>query len=157
MKFPEGWPHLDWLLKAFNDKGVEYLVIGSVARSHYRDVDRVDDLDLLVNPTLENSERAVCAIHEVYERILSGGIKKIDPKFFAKPLAMLRKSPHLYADILTPVESFSFFVAFSRSIETQVCGDIRAKIASECDLDVLDELREQSERDEKQSDPGGHS
>ena len=30
MKFPDGQSHLDWLLKALNDTGVEYVVMAEV-------------------------------------------------------------------------------------------------------------------------------
>ena len=149
MRLPRRRQNLDLLLRTFNESGVDYLIIGSVAKSHYRYVHGVDDLDLLVSPTLENSERVVRAIHEVNCRIF-GCTKAIDPYYFSKPRRKSEKHPDLWADILTPVESFSFCDAFSRSIEIQVFDDVRARIVSERDLDRLDEFREQRERDDSQ-------
>ena len=52
MKFPEPWTeHCAELLRAFTKEGVEYLLIGSMAESHYRSLASVGDMDVLLNPT----------------------------------------------------------------------------------------------------------
>ena len=53
MKLPErGTENCVHLLRAFNKEGVEYLLFGSMARSHYRSLASVGDMDVLINPTL---------------------------------------------------------------------------------------------------------
>ena len=55
MKLPErAAEHCVDLLRAFNKEDVEYLIGGSMARSHYYSVPRVRDMDVVINPTLEN-------------------------------------------------------------------------------------------------------
>ena len=56
MKFPEPWTeNCSDLLRVFNKEGVEYLLIGSMAESHYRSLANVGDMDVLINPTPENA------------------------------------------------------------------------------------------------------
>ena len=58
MKLPErGAEDCVDLLRAFNKEGVEYLIGGSMARSHYCSVPRVGDMDLVINSTLENATK----------------------------------------------------------------------------------------------------
>jgi hypothetical protein len=50
------------LLLAFNDTNVEYLVIGAHALAAYGHVRATKDLDLWVNPNLENADKVIAAI-----------------------------------------------------------------------------------------------
>ena len=151
MQFPRYWSHCELLLKAVNRHGVEYLIIGSMAKSYYHPVQGVGDMDVLINPTAENLRKVRTALAEV-------GITLKSPiEASAQPFRQIPCSHYheTYADILTPNPRFGFCDAFSRSIEIQVYGDIRARIASEHDLNALDALREQENRDDRQSDPEG--
>ncbi len=70
MKLPErGTENCVHLLRAFNKEGVEYLLFGSMARSHYRSLASVGDMDVLINPTLENATKVKSALDEVVCRI----------------------------------------------------------------------------------------
>ena len=59
MKLPESWTEdCAELMRAFNKEGVEYLLFGSMAKSHYRHSPAsVGDVDVLLNPTLENAKK----------------------------------------------------------------------------------------------------
>ena len=58
MKLPESWTeNCADLLRAFNKEGVEYLLFGSMAESHYRSLASVGDMDVLINPTPENATK----------------------------------------------------------------------------------------------------
>ena len=151
MQFPRFMGLCESLLRAFNRNDVEFMIIGSMARSHYRPVDSVSDMDLLINPTEGNVSKMKTALAAVGIRVTSPIEECVLP---GRRVPCIYGYEH-YADVLTPKPRFSYCKASPRSIEVQVCDDIRARIASERDLDVLDALREQSERDEKQSDPGG--
>ena len=72
MQLPERWWGCESLLRDFNNSGVEYLICGSMAESHFRPVFRVDDMDLLINPTNENAERLKPALEAAAYR--SGGL-----------------------------------------------------------------------------------
>ena len=60
MQFPELWTdNCADLLRAFNNQGVQYLLIGSMAKSHYCRQLRVNDIDLMINPTPENAGKVL--------------------------------------------------------------------------------------------------
>ena len=69
MKFPEPWNGCDLLLKDLNKEGVEYLMVGSMAESHYRSLARVGDMDVLINSTPENATKVKPALDSVVWRI----------------------------------------------------------------------------------------
>ena len=71
MKLPESWTEdCGELLRAFNKEGVEYLLFGSMAKSHYRHSPAsVGDVDVLLNPTLENAKKVKPALDFVVRRI----------------------------------------------------------------------------------------
>ena len=64
MKFPEPWTeHCAELLRAFNKEGVEYLLIGSMAESHYRSLASVGDMDVLLNRFLSEIGAVLVGFH----------------------------------------------------------------------------------------------
>ena len=66
MQFPELWTdNCADLLRAFNNQGVQYLLIGSMAKSHYCRQPRVNDIDLMINPTPENAGKVLSALRAV--------------------------------------------------------------------------------------------
>ena len=145
MQLPKLWDsRFTSLLTAFTNNGVEYLLTGSMAKSYYsRQSERPSDMDLLINPTLENAGRVEAAFRD-YGRQL-----RFDPKKLTCPKQYIRicdYGDHL-ADVLTPAASFSFSEARDRSIEIEIVDGITAQVAAECDLEMLDSLREQSERE----------
>ena len=144
MKFPEAWTeHCAELLRAFNKEGVEYLLIGSMAESHYRSLASVGDMDVLINPTPENATKVKPALDAVMCRIHDGALANCTAEDLAKPgqqLCLGRDYKHyINVDLFTAKREFDFREAFSRSIAEVVDG-IPARIASESDLKILDEL-----------------
>lgn len=114
------------LLKAFNAHGVEYLVVGGLAVSYYCPERAVDDLDLLINPTLENAEMVKSAL-------VSLGMANFDWVRLTKSDVQLQLKEFHYADIITPEEKFDFPIVFFNSIIATVNG-ISAHIPSVRDL-----------------------
>ena len=139
MQFPNSWDsRFTLLLKAFNDNEVDYLLIGSMAKSHYVRQPSVGDMDLLINPTTENARKVKSVVRDrEYHHLLQCNLEK---------LALLAKRIQIYdcghvGDILTPKSGFSFCKAFSCSIAIEVDG-IPVQIASKRDLETLDSMRE---------------
>ena len=152
MKLPESWTEdCAELLRAFNKEGVEYLLFGSMAKSHYRhSPSSVGDMDVLINPTLENATKVKPALDAIMCRIHDGALANCTAEDLAEPgkhLCLGRNyKDYLNVDLFTAKREFDFRVAFSRSIVVEVVRGIPARIASEGDLKILDLLRQQSER-----------
>ena len=140
MKLPErGAEHCADLLRAFNKEGVEYLIGGSMARSHYCSVPRVRDMDVVINPTLENATKGEACLR----MILCAGLEASWPKIstleaLAKPSTQVRLDKDcLNADLFTARPEVDFPKAFSRSIAVDVVDGLRARIVSEDDLEII--------------------
>ena len=151
MKLPESWTeNCADLLRAFNKEGVEYLLFGSIAESHYRSLASVGDMDVLINPTLENATKVKPALDAIMCRIHDGALANCTAEDLAEPgkhLCLGRNyKDYLNVDLFTAKREFDFREAFSRSIVVKVVHGIPARIASEGDLKILDSLRQQSER-----------
>ena len=77
--------------------GVRFLIVGGLAVKHFCPEREVDDLDVMIDPTLENTERVIkvldrfCPGHVLAAASLAGPGKQI-------PL----KTHLLYLDVLTP-------------------------------------------------------
>ena len=142
MQFPDSWDsRFILLLRAFNENDVEYLLIGSMAKSHYDQQPSVGDMDLLINPTPENARRVKSAFRDRnYHHLLQYDLEKL-----AFPGKQIRISDcgHV-GDVLTPKPGFDFCKAFSCSIDIEVDG-IPVRIASKRELETLDSMRERSE------------
>ena len=145
MQFPNLWDiRFTLLLRSFTDNGVKYLLVGSMAKSHYyRLCEPPGDMDLLINPTIENARRVESAFRQRnYYHLLQLTLEK---------LALPSKRIEIFdcgvrvGDVLTPKANFNFLEAFSRG-ETEVVEGTTVRIASMCDLRLLDTLREQSEQ-----------
>ena len=151
MKLPESWTEdCAELLRAFNKEGVEYLIFGSMAKSHYRSVARVSDMDVLLpageppewqfNP---NATKVKSVLDSVVFRIC-GSLPNLTVEDLAKPgrrldLGSFCRS-YLKVDLFTAKREFDFCEAFSRSIAVAVVDGIPAQVASEGDLKILDSL-----------------
>ena len=146
MKLPESWTeNCAELLRAFSKEGVEYLLFGSMAKSHYRhSPSSVGDMDVLINPTLENATKVKPALDAIMCRIHDGALANCTAEDLAKPgqhLCLGRNyKDYLNVDLFTAKREFDFREAFSRSIVVKVVHDIPARIASEGDLKILDSL-----------------
>ena len=151
MKLPESWTeNCADLLRAFNKEGVEYLLFGSMAESHYRSLASVGDMDVLINPTPENATKVKPALDAIMCRIHDGALANCTADDLAEPgkhLCLGRNyKDYLNVDLFTAKREFDFREAFPRSIVVEVVHGIPARIASEGDLKILDSLRQQSER-----------
>jgi hypothetical protein len=83
------------LLRALIDNGVDFVVVGGLAVSWYCSTRQADDMDLLVNPTSQNSAR----ISEVLARL---HLHCHDSASFSRPGLRVPLKQTYYAEILTP-------------------------------------------------------
>jgi len=83
------------LVLAFRQQGVQFIVVGGLAVAWYCPERQADDMDLLVDPTSENSTR-------IERALLSVGIGNMPPGAFAKNDLQVPIKHVLYAELLTP-------------------------------------------------------
>ncbi len=142
MQYPDTWDdRFTLLLTAFNDHCVDYLLIGSMAKSHYHQQVSVGDMDLLTNCTRENARRVEAAFRERnYDHVLQFDLAKLAEE--SKRIELFDGGNKI-GDILTPRPGFRYCDAVSRAIDIEV-DCIPVRIASERDLKTIDALSEQS-------------
>ena len=166
MKFPRRWTnHCADLLRAFNNEGVQYLLIGSMAKSfHCSELDAVDDMDLMVNSTQENVRKVLSVLRSVPHAVDPAELtldleRKLVEEGKYMRLFTNQHDPHGDVHILTPPkEDFSFLEAAERSTEELIRGlDIRVQVASLRDLEMLDSLRKRAQRPESEEAHGTRS
>jgi len=90
---------------------IEFIIVGGAAVAFYgcRSADEVDDLDLMVNPTLDNEKKLICLFKTI--GIDSTEVRLAGPKF----RQIIVKST-FYLDILTPpTEDINFIELLQRS------------------------------------------
>jgi hypothetical protein len=85
------------LVRALVSAKVSFVIIGGLAVSWYCPERQADDLDLLVEPSLENSKRISSALAEIH---LVGFLADS----FARPGLQVQLKNHHYAEILTPTK-----------------------------------------------------
>ena len=149
MKLPAGWSGCERVLTDFNDKGIEYLIFGSMARSYYRPLRHVGDMDLLINATKENAGRLKPALEAAMnwtcDQILDRTVEDLARPGQQITWSDAERTPHkafLNVDFFTAKPEFDFPRAFSRSIAVEVVDGIIARIACEADLEILDSFEE---------------
>lgn len=116
--------------ESFNRNNVEYLIVGGVAVAFHgcRRTNDIHDLDILINPTIENSEK-------VYKSLSECGVHCNDP---SPELAKHKKQMPIKwgpydIDILTPEKSIQFSDLLARSLHADVDG-IKVRIIGKEDL-----------------------
>ena len=135
VKLPErAAEHCVDLLRAFNKEDVEYLIGGSMARSHYYSVPRVRDMDVVINPTLENATKVKPVLDDFMYRLSGFMVKNFTLEDVAKPGKRVRLGN---VDLFTARPEVDFPKAFSRSIAVDVVDGLRARIVSEDDLEII--------------------
>ena len=145
MQYPVTWDsRFTLLLTAFNDHCVDYLLIGSMAKSHYNQQVSVGDMDLLVDCTLETVRRVEAAFRDRdYYHLLQCDLAKLAEE--SKRIELTdTDGGNKIGDILTPKPGFRYCDAVSRAIDIEV-DCIPVRIASERDLKTIDALSEQGE------------
>lgn len=134
-------------VQKLNEHRVEYLLIGGHAVNFYGYSRPTADLDLWVNPTVDNGNRLMKALEQ-----LSYKTAKLLERDFTKPLAFNLGEPPFQIDVLNRISGLEFSGAYSRRDVTMIEGiavniihlhDLRTnKLASgrHRDLDDLENL-----------------
>lgn len=122
------------LIRAFTSGHVEFIVIGGLAVAWYCSDRQADDMDLLVNPTLENSSRI--------SRALDGlKMQGFSDRSFTKPgLQVPLKQTH-YAELLTPRTEGPAYAEVAKDAVDAKLFNIPVRVASTA---VLIRLKEQA-------------
>ena len=152
MKFPRLWtPACARLLNALNEGGVEYLLVGSMAKAFHRPkLACVNDMDLMIESTLENARKVLTALRAVRgasdSEKLALNMQQLTTE--GKGVSVLKGQGDV--DILAPPPKeagFTFREAAERSTEELIPRFfIPVRVAAICDLETLDSLREESDK-----------
>lgn len=86
------------IVKVFSAFDVEFILVGGLAISWYCSSRKADDMDILVNPTKENSEKITNALGKL-------GLTNFPNDSFAKPGVHAPIKQIYYCDIITPARS----------------------------------------------------
>jgi hypothetical protein len=89
------WRSNEELVRALVDHGVDFVLVGGLAVAWYCDSRQADDMDLLVSPTLENSNR-------IYNALVSLKLSNFTVDTFAKTAVQVRIKERYHAELLTP-------------------------------------------------------
>jgi hypothetical protein len=83
------------LVHALTAKHVEFVLVGGLAVAWYCSERSADDMDLLLNPTPENSARVSSALSSVR-------LHGFSDESFTRPGVQIPLKQHFYAELLTP-------------------------------------------------------
>ena len=122
-------PDLKELLRAFNDHGVRYLIVGGYAFGAHAEPRATKDLDLFIATDERNSE-AVFGALAAYGAPLAG----FSPEDFRDDSAFQIGQPPARVDILQNISGVSFEEAWKNRIEGYIDGEILAPVISKGDL-----------------------
>ncbi|MGZ5575903.1 MAG: hypothetical protein ACXWEV_03420 [Methylobacter sp.] len=86
------------IVKVFFAFDVEFILVGGLAISWYCSSRKADDMDILVNPTKENSEKITNARGKL-------GLTNFPSDCFAKPSVQAPIKQIYYCDIITPARN----------------------------------------------------
>jgi predicted nucleotidyltransferase len=106
------------VLKALNENQVSFLIIGGTAVAFYgcREIHNVDDLDILIDPTIGNATKFVTAVTDVARNAGRPLSKVIDPLDMTKPKVQFPfKFTPFYCEFLTPANHVEFDHLMSRA------------------------------------------
>lgn len=106
-------PNAEFLAKLVA-RNARFVIVGSTAVRFYLPDREVDDLDLLIEPTLMNAEIIVGTINEF------GFPCACEPSALTKPKAQLSHKNYLYLDILTPDAETNFQHVLATSADAEV-------------------------------------
>ena len=123
------------LVEYFCEANVEFLIVGGAATAAYgcRDAVDVDDLDLLVSPTLENAQKIFSALFAAQIPLTA------EPESLAKlAVQMPIKNWPYWAELITPREGFRF----GEMLEASVAIKFRSRILHIVSLSDLRKMKE---------------
>ncbi|MFO1006403.1 MAG: hypothetical protein U0929_10625 [Planctomycetaceae bacterium] len=106
------------MLSAFNEAGVEYLVVGAYALAAHGLVRSTGDIDLWIRPTLENASRVMSAL-----RIFRAPLGDLTLEDLCSPdLVFQIGLPPRRIDILTSIANVEFDEAWAERQSSHAAG-----------------------------------
>ncbi|HMN45110.1 MAG TPA: hypothetical protein PKE27_11075 [Povalibacter sp.] len=124
------YPDFKELLSAFNAHDVRYLIVGGYAVSIHAQPRATKDLDILVDPSSENSEALFAALMK-----FGAPIAGLTPKDFTQPENFFRMgSPPAMVDILPKIKGVDFDKAWERRVIQEIESGLNVPFISRDDL-----------------------
>lgn len=117
------------LLRAFNDHGVKYLIVGGYAFGVHAEPRATKDLDIFIRSDEENSQAVFRALAQ-YGAPLDG----YTPSDFMDGTTFQIGQPPARIDILQHIDGISFDAAWENRIEGAIDGQVQAAVISRDDL-----------------------
>lgn len=117
------------LLRAFNDHGVRYLVVGGYAFGVHAEPRATKDLDILIRSDEENSAAVFRALTQ-YGAPLGG----LSPRDFMDGSTFQVGQPPARVDILQRIDGLTFDEAWENRIEGLIDGEVHVNVISKNDL-----------------------
>src|ERR1700745_4001423 len=117
------------LLRAFNDHGVKYLIVGGYAFGVHAEPRATKDLDIFIRSDAENG-KAVFRDLAQYRAPLDA----LRPADFSDGTAFQMGQPPARIDILQGIDGVSFDEAWKNRIEGLIDGEVRTAVISRDDL-----------------------
>jgi hypothetical protein len=113
------------LLRAFNDHGAEYLIVGAHALAFHGHVRATNYTDVWVRPAPENSRRVLAAL-----KGFGAPLHDLTPTDLATPGVVFQIGvPSLRIDILTAIDGVDFPEAWEARVGTRL-GDVETLVIS---------------------------
>jgi len=117
------------ILRALNDHGVEYLIVGGYAFGVHAEPRATKDLDIFIRSDGENSKAVFHALAQY-----GAPLQDLTPSDFMDGTTFQIGQPPARIDILQHIDGVSFEEAWERRIEGVIDGEIRAAVISRDDL-----------------------
>ena len=127
------------LIRTFVTRNVEFVVIGGLAVAWYCADRQADDMDLLVDNTLENSER-------ISQSLVSLNLSGFASNSFVKLGLQVPLKQFYYAELLTPRKDGSTYAEVANDAVEASVFNIPVRLASVASLIRLKELAVASEK-----------
>ncbi len=121
------------IVRSFVANKVEFLIVGGMAVSWYCEARQADDMDILVNPTAENSQRISLALRELNI--------SIGQQEFAGLGKQLPLKTNFYADIITPAVNGISYDETSSNVTKAKCFEVPVFLPS---IENLIRLKEEA-------------
>lgn len=126
------------LVRALVDAGVRFIVIGGLAVAWHCSERQADDMDLLVDPSAENSARIAAVLTKLH---LNG----FSVESFARPGVQVPLKRNYYAELLTPRQDSPEFSEFEAHAVDAKLFSIPVRLASASTLIAMKKCAAQVE------------
>ncbi len=118
------------LVRALVDSGVKFVVIGGLAVAWHCPERQADDMDLLVDPSTDNSVRIATALAKLH-------LHGFSAESFARPGLQVPLKGKYYAELLTPTHDLPEFSVFEAQAVDAKLFSIPVRVASASMLIVM--------------------